>query len=372
MKDNVIEFLRKKDYKFIQSIGQGGTGKTILIEDETINEKFVCKKYAPLIDYIKPIYFKNFIDEIKLLHRLYHKNVVRVFNYYLYPEQTTGFILMEFIDGQSISKYIQDKPEMISDIFTQVIDGFRHLEEAGILHRDIRPENILISTDGIVKIIDFGFGKKIEFDEDFDKSISINWRYQPPREFADEMYDYKTEIYFVGKLFEEIINELDIQHFRYSNLLQKMVDSNYSSRIDSFFDVERQVISGEMSDIVFSSNEINAYQYFANSMTNLISKLEIRTTYVSNIDAIQLALEDIHRNSILENNIQNPGALIQKFLRGKVYFNKKYEFNVNVVKGFLKLIKSSPVDKKKIILNNLWQRFDSLPRYDFESTELPF
>ncbi|MBA3025030.1 MAG: protein kinase [Sulfurimonas sp.] len=82
---DTIEFIRKKDFKFIKKLGNGAFGETILIQDEYINYDFVCKKYKPLKGIPKEEYFKNFINEIKLMHLLHHNNIVRVFNYYLYP-----------------------------------------------------------------------------------------------------------------------------------------------------------------------------------------------------------------------------------------------------------------------------------------------
>src|SRR5690606_15658456 len=121
-------------------------------------------KYSPFYPEHKDLYFNYFLDEIKLLHKIYHKNIVRVFNYYLYPEQMTGYILMEFVKGQNIDEYISENPDRLSDLFVQIINGFTYLEENKILHRDIRPDNILVTVDGVTKIIDFGFGKLIDFD----------------------------------------------------------------------------------------------------------------------------------------------------------------------------------------------------------------
>src|SRR5690625_833004 len=119
MKDRIIEFLRSKDYTFIKEIGQGGTGKTVLLKDETIDESFVCKKYSPFCEEHKDFYFKNFVDEIKILYKIYHRNIVRIFNYYLYPSQNTGYILMEFVEGKNVQVFAEENPHLISDLFEQ-------------------------------------------------------------------------------------------------------------------------------------------------------------------------------------------------------------------------------------------------------------
>ena len=160
MENQIIEFIRKKDFAFVDELGQGGCGKTYLLYDNIIDENFVCKKYSPYNSTDKELLFQNFVQEIKLLHLVYHTNVVRVYNYYLYPEQKAGYILMEYVKGVDIEEYLSSNPQEINEIFLQTIEGFRHLENNNILHRDIRPQNIMISENGIVKIIDFGFGKR--------------------------------------------------------------------------------------------------------------------------------------------------------------------------------------------------------------------
>lgn len=267
-----IQFLRSKDFKFVKDIGQGGLGKTVLLRDDLINEEFVCKKYSPIYEDIKEEYFSNFVEEIKLLYLLHHKNIVRIFNYYLYPEKTTGYILMEFINGSEIHVYIKNNPEKINDIFLQTIQGFKYLENIKILHRDIRPQNILISNEGIVKIIDFGFGKKISFDDSFDKSISLNWRFSPPLEFEDRIYDFRTEVYFIGKLFEELIKDNHIEHFAYSEVLLNMIKHDAQERIKSFFDILRTIEGKGNFEFEFSEKEIETYRFFADGIKSITSR----------------------------------------------------------------------------------------------------
>jgi len=373
MKNNIIEFLRSKDYTFIKNIGQGGTGKTVLLKDEIINEFFVCKKYSPYYDSDKLKYFKNFIDEIKILHSLYHKNVVRIFNYYLYPEKNTGYILMEYIVGNQIYEFVKNNPDRLNDVFVQSIDGFRYLEENNILHRDIRPDNILVSEDGIVKIIDFGFGKRIEFEEDYDKSITLNWHFSIPNEFNNKLYDFRTEVYFVGKLFEEIILSLNLENFAYSSILNEMIKTDYDSRTNSFFDVSRKILSSTSDGVEFSYDDKETYQMFASALLSLISKRENESEYTTNIESIISDMEAIYRNSILEYIIQDPRKLIHCFIRGSYYYVKNKSIEVYILKAFLIFLKSVSDDKKKIIINNLWQRFDNIPTYSLNVGDgLPF
>lgn len=368
----IIEFVRKKDFKFLKEIGQGGTGKTVLLEDEIIHEVFVCKKYSPFYEEDKDLYFSYFVDEIKILHTVYHKNIVRVFNYYLYPELKTGYILMEYIDGQTINEYLFENPDKIADIFLQTIDGFRYLEENNILHRDIRPENILISNGGTTKIIDFGFGKNIDFG-DPNKSISLNWRYATPNEFSANIYDVKTEIYFIGKLFEEIITNIENIDFKFSKLLSKMILANHETRIPSFFDVYRETIKFGTLENYFTYDEKRTYQYFANSLTALLSKMPYGTKYNSNLDEIIKSLEELYKNSILEEYIQNNNKLTQIFIDGKYSYFPKVEFSVSNLLAIIQLFKSVSEDKRKMILNNLWERFDRIERYvEEEDDDLPF
>jgi serine/threonine-protein kinase len=283
----------------------------------------------------------------------------------------TGYILMEFINGENLKEFIKKNPHLLNDIFIQTIRGFNYLEQCNILHRDIRPENILVSQDGIVKIIDFGFGKKIKFEDDFDKSITLNWRFSPPNDFQNKIYNFKTEIYFVGKLFEEIIKENLIENFAFSSILNEMTNTDFNQRIKSFSLIERSILSDENIGIEFSDENKKIYQRFASGLTSIFSKIEQDSEYITDIDKIVSGLEEVYRNSILEDHVQNPNSISRCFVNGAYYF-KSPEFELNVLRDFIKFINSVSIDKKRIIVNNLWQRLDSIKRYRDESDDLPF
>ena len=76
---DIIPFLKQKDYIMVNNdLGGGSFGKTVLLQDPFIDELFVAKKYEPENDSIKEKFYKNFLDEIKILYKLNHKNIVRL------------------------------------------------------------------------------------------------------------------------------------------------------------------------------------------------------------------------------------------------------------------------------------------------------
>jgi serine/threonine protein kinase len=247
--DQILSFLRKRDYRFIRELGQGACGQTVLLHDDVIDQAFVCKKYVPFDERQRPELFAAFVREIKLLHQLLHPNVVRFFNHFIYPEQFAGYILMEFVDGQTIDDYVLDKPEQINDLFIQAIDGFTYLQQQGILHRDIRPQNLMVTSGGRLKIIDLGFGKRITHSADFEKSVTLNWWCEIPADFSQLRYDFSTEVYFVGKLFERLIQENAIQSFKYASQLRSMCHLDPLNRDSSFSSIDISIGTDRFAEV---------------------------------------------------------------------------------------------------------------------------
>jgi len=131
---SIIPFLRRRDYVFVKALGQGACGETVLLRDDLIDSFFVCKKYSPFDESLRQELFKNFLREIKLLHEVHHQNVVRVFNYYVYPDKWTGYILMEYVEGNDVEEHLRSQPETVNEVFLQTIEGFAYLEACQILH----------------------------------------------------------------------------------------------------------------------------------------------------------------------------------------------------------------------------------------------
>ena len=362
MQEKIVEFVRKKDFQLVQELGQGSFGRTVLLYDSAINENFVCKKYSPIHKEHKDEHYKNFVQEIKFLYLVNHPNIVRVFNYYLYPEIKTGYIIMEHVKGQDIEEHLKKRPENVNQLFVQAVEGFAYLERNNLLHRDIRSQNIMVGENASVKIIDFGFGKRALKAEDFGKSISLNWQVELPNEFKNKIYDFRTEVYFVGKLFERLIRENQLEHFEYKSILNNMCQIEPSSRSKSFAEVRSKIHSNEFMGIEFSDDERQSYREFSSSISRVLTKLEVGVKYFDEIDKIQLRLEDLHQKVMLEDCLPDNTALTRCFINGTYYYSKNESIEVACLEKFIRLLRGSTKEKKNIILSNIHSRLDAIDR----------
>lgn len=374
LQNEILPFIQKREYRLVKELGQGACGKTVLLHDETIDEFYVCKKYTPYAEGERLELYQGFVREIKLLYQVHHENVVRVYNHYLYPKEYAGFILMEYIEGETIDKHVAKAPEKINELFQQAISGFAYLTRCRILHRDIRFYNLMVRNDGRLKIIDLGFGKRIATKTDFDKSISLNWWCQTPNEFGESQYDFCTEVYFVGRLFERLLQDNDIQHFKYITTLREMCDVDPSNRIQSFEEVETQIQADRLPNLGFGPDEMTAYRSFADALNNHISKIDKDADYVEDAQVIQSSLVDAYNSCMLEEFVPDPSLIVRCFLRGTYYFNRNSSIEVSAVRDFLQLIRSITTEKRRIVLANLHTRLNSLPRQTAlsEDDEIPF
>lgn len=362
MDTQVIKFVRQKDFVLEKHLGQGATGNTVLLHDPVINEHFACKKYAPANPAHASQFFGAFVREIKLLHLINHPNIVRVFNYHLFPKQNTGYIIMEYVGGMNIGTHLILSPEEINDTFAQTINGFAYLEENGILHRDIRESNILVTSDNVVKIIDFGFGKQTTSDSDYNKSISLNWWCDLPNEFKNSIYDFRTEVYFVGKLFDKIISDAQIESFKHSDLLGRMCRIEPEMRVSSFAEARSAILATDFGTD-FSDDERDAYREFADSLSNLLRSIEKDARYHSPASVIATKLEEIYRKVMLEDRLPDPTVISTCFINGGYKYSTKAYFKVSVLKNFLSVLRKTSREKQEIIITNLHSRFDAMPRH---------
>lgn len=144
----IVDFPTNRKYEFVRALKSGGTGKTILMQDTMLNKFFVCKKYSPMQKQYEKEFYNRFIDEIKIMYAIYDINIVRIFDYYLFPEHSTGYIIMECI---TTGKSLQEAISQITDALNLCLTV---LEDEGIVPKRPTPKIDFphLTTDILVSI----------------------------------------------------------------------------------------------------------------------------------------------------------------------------------------------------------------------------
>jgi serine/threonine protein kinase len=151
-------------YNILRPLGQGGMAAVYLAEDPVLRRAVAVKVLRGDLG-TQPDWVRRFHDEATAIARLGNPHVVQVFDFG--REAAEDYLVMEFVEGISLSELLGAKGGRL-DVLTavaiacQAAEGLRAAHEAGIIHRDIKPDNLLIRRDGTVKIADFGIARIME------------------------------------------------------------------------------------------------------------------------------------------------------------------------------------------------------------------
>jgi len=208
-------------YKILEKIGSGGMGEVYLAEDSKLDRK-VALKFLPK-EYTKDQEAnQRFQREAKAAAVLNHPNIVTIYEINEFEDQT--YIAMEYVEGETLKELInanfkmqnenlkfeidnlQFSMERIIDITTQICDGLQKAHEAGIVHRDIKPQNILIDKNGRVKILDFGLAKLKGVSQlTREKSTLGTTHYLSPEQALGKEVDHRSDIWSFGVILYEML-----------------------------------------------------------------------------------------------------------------------------------------------------------------------
>ncbi|HEC1736532.1 TPA: protein kinase [Campylobacter coli] len=384
MSQETIKFIKQKDYEKITFLDKGSFGKVLLIKDVFIDELFVVKKYDPddiLDENDKKRFYKNFLDEIKILYKLNHKNIVRIFNYYPYENIYTAYIIMEYIQGKNIKEYFDNENnlENLNSIFIQLIEAFTYIEEKGIIHRDIREKNILIDNNGIVKIIDFGLGKVFDIDKSEDTLNSIINRSNAntlPEEYFQKEYTIQTDIYYLGDLIYRVINNLaeNKYNFKYFDILNRMTEKGKELRYQSFIDIKKELNKENFVNLEISQEDKMIYNIFSNYILGYIDYFIEKPILNTNIEAILREINEVIQRNSFHECIENDFNLIQILIKND-FCAQQYPSSIKCeeLKKFYEWFKMLNNKMQKLVLDNLEEKISQVPFIlQNSNTNLPF
>ncbi len=150
-------------YRIVETIGSGALATLYKAEQESLGRTVAIKALKSTI--APSSSFASQIDrEAKILAELFHANVVLLVDYRPSAAGATAFLVLEYVDGPSLAELVARRrvlrPEAACAIAYQVAEGLAHAHERGVVHRDIKPQNVLLSRRGDVKIIDFGIAQR--------------------------------------------------------------------------------------------------------------------------------------------------------------------------------------------------------------------
>jgi len=194
-------------YRTIEELGAGGMGKVYRVLDTKVGEEVALKVIKPEIASDRGV-IDRFASELKLARQIVHRNVARMFD--LNESAGVPFITMEYVRGENLKRLIRKvgrlSPSQAVPIACQICDGLAEAHRLGILHRDLKPHNVMIDEEGQAKILDFGLARLLaQAVPDKGGSHSGTPAYISPEQVRGQPSDGRSDIYSLGVLMYEML-----------------------------------------------------------------------------------------------------------------------------------------------------------------------
>ncbi len=194
-----------REYKIVQLLGEGGFGLTYLAFDTHLEKHVAIKEYLPSEHAVrtqdsqvaaksgtaKDVYqwgLNAFLNEAKTLAKFEHPNIVRVYRFF--ETNGTAYIVMEYCQGGCLTDRVKKNQPMdisiLKNIIAPIVQGLRQVHEHGILHRDIKPDNIVFRKDGSPVLIDFGAARQAMGDKSRKLTTIITPGYAPLEQYTSD------------------------------------------------------------------------------------------------------------------------------------------------------------------------------------------
>ena len=208
-------------YSIIEKLGEGGMGAVFKARDQRL-DRFVALKILPSDKMSDPERRLRFTQEAKSASALNHPNIVTIYD--IGQADGLHFIAMEYIEGQTLDGLIGPKGLPLKNALAlaiQIADGLGKAHAAGIIHRDLKPSNIMVTPDGLVKILDFGLAKLAEKTGQSGGAVATmtmartpiteegmilgTVAYMSPEQAGGKPVDVRSDIFSFGSVFYEML-----------------------------------------------------------------------------------------------------------------------------------------------------------------------
>jgi len=194
-------------YQVVEELGKGGMGRVYRVLDKKLNEEVALKLIKPEIGLDRKT-VERFSNELKLARKIVHKNVARMFD--LNQEKGSQYITMEYIRGEDLRRLVRKmgtlSPGQAIHIAKQVCEGLGEAHRLGVVHRDLKPQNIMVDEEGNARIMDFGIARSLAAKGITGAGVMIGTpEYMSPEQVEGKEVDQRSDLYSLGIILYEMV-----------------------------------------------------------------------------------------------------------------------------------------------------------------------
>ena len=195
-------------YRIIEEVGQGGMAVVYRARDEKLSREVAVKVlHAHLL--AEPESKARLQREARAVAKLNHDGILQVFDY-SGEGDASSYIVTEFIDGQTLKQFLANRklpvPELAALIVIAMGEALCHAHSLGILHRDVKPENVMVRKDGALKLMDFGVAQVVDLERmTVTGQILGSPAYMAPEVLDGRTLDFRSDVFSVGVMLYQMV-----------------------------------------------------------------------------------------------------------------------------------------------------------------------
>ncbi|MBP9097558.1 MAG: protein kinase [Ferruginibacter sp.] len=246
---------RIHSYEINAHLGQGGMGNVYRATDTMLGREVALKMLHPQLT-VQTQFLERFKKEARVLAQLLHPNIAVIYNFI--EQGGNHFMVMEYVEGTSLDellkKYHSLPAEFVVPVFIQALEGLQHAHRKNIFHRDVKPSNLMITSDGTLKLMDFGIAK-VAGEQ---KMTQVNKIVGTIEFMAPELIEGKdasvaSDIYSMGAtLYELVSGKLPFESDTDFNLMQAILKKKAIAP-----DKLNDLVPKKLSDIILKAMDKN-------------------------------------------------------------------------------------------------------------------
>lgn len=194
-------------YEILQLLGEGGMGAVYKARDREVEHLVALKLIRPEMAN-HPVILARFKQELLTARQVTHRNVIRIYD--IAEAEGTKYITMEFVEGSDLRKLLHDEGKLASEkavaIVRQICQALEAAHGAGVIHRDLKPQNIMQERSGRILVMDFGLARSMESDGMTQSGVLLGTiEYMSPEQALGKHVDARSDIFTLGLIFYELL-----------------------------------------------------------------------------------------------------------------------------------------------------------------------